>query len=138
MQKPAPAPKPVPGPEKPPKVRDSRNEAHIDQLWRQITELQKAVLKMEIGDMNPRLLASATLGANSNDRIEKPDNASTSNPDRTFSNGEKRESLQRANPGPEKPLQPRGGSNEAQIAQLWQQIGQLYKQIVALEVGDTR
>ena len=38
----------------------------------------------------------------------------------------------------ERPLQPRGGSNEAQIAQLWQQIGQLYKQIVALEVGDTR
>lgn len=137
IQKPVPAPKTVPGPEKPPKLRDSTSEAQIDQLWRQITELQKAILKLEIADMNPRLLASAAPAANDADRIEKPDTASTRNPDRASGNDQKRETPQKTIPGPEKPLQPRGGSNEAQIAQLWQQIGQLYKQVIALEVGDS-
>jgi hypothetical protein len=104
VQKPEAAPKTVAGPEKRPRSRDSTNEAQIDQLWRQITELQKAILKLEIAGMNPRLIASA---ANGNDL------------------------------GQQKPVQPRGGSNEAQIGQLWQQIGQLYKQIVTLEVRDT-
>ena len=135
-QKPAPAQKTVPGPEKPPRLRDSTNTAQIDQLWRQITELQKSILKLEIADMNPRLLASAAPAANGTDRTEKPDTASTRNPDRTSGNGPKLETPQKTILGPQKPLQPRGGSNEAQIGQLWQQISQLYKQIVALEVGD--
>jgi hypothetical protein len=138
VQKPVPTPKTVPGPEKPPKLRDSTNEAQIDQLWRQITELQKAILKLEIADMNPRLIASAAPAANGTDRTEKPDIAAAQNPDRTSGNAQKRETPQKTIPGPEKPLQPRGGSNEAQIGQLWQQIGQLYKQIVALEVGDAQ
>jgi hypothetical protein len=99
--------------------------------------LQKAILKLEIADMNPRLIASAAPAANGNGRTEKPDTASTRNPDRTSGNDQKRETPQKTIPGLEKPLPPRGGSNEAQIAQLWQQIGQLYKQIVALEVGDS-
>jgi hypothetical protein len=135
-QKPVPASKTVPGPEKPPKLRDSTNEAQIDQLWRQITELQKAILKLEIADTNPHLLASATPAANGNGRTERPDTASTKNSDRTSGNGPNRETPQKTIPGQEKPLEPRGGSNEAQIGQLWQQISQLYKQIVALEVGD--
>jgi hypothetical protein len=135
-QKPEPAPKPVVGPEKPLKTRDSTTEAQIDQLWRQITELQRAILKLEITDMNPRLLASAAPSANDTDRSEKVDNASTRNPDGSGS-GPNRETLQKPLPGPEKPLQPRGPSNEAQIGHLWQQIGHLYKQIVVLELRDT-
>jgi hypothetical protein len=136
-QKPEPTPKTVPGPERPPKFRDTTNEAQIDQLWRQITELQKAILKLEIADMNPRLFASVTLAANGNDRADGLDTASTRNSERPFRDSEKRDSLQNFLPTQQKPLQPRGGSNEAQIGRLWQQISQLYKQIVALEVGDT-
>jgi len=136
-QKPVPAQKTVPGPEKPPRLRDSTNEAQIDQLWRQIAELQKAILKLEIADMNPRLFASATLAANGNDRPERHDTASTRNSQRPSGDSEKRDSLQELIPPQQKPLQPRGGSTEAQIGQLWQQISQLYKQIVALEVADS-
>lgn len=137
VQKREPTPKTVPGPEKPPKFRDSTNETQIDQLWRQIAELQKAILKLEIADMNPRLFASVTLAANGNDRADGFDTASTRNSERPFRDGDRRDSLQNFFSTQQKPLQPRGGSNEAQIGRLWQQISQLYKQIVALEVGDT-
>jgi hypothetical protein len=132
-QQPNPEQKTVPGQEPPPRLRDSTTEAQIDQLWRQITELQKSILKLEIADTNPRLLASVAPAANGNGRTEKSDTP-TRNPDRTSSGGPNLERPQKPIPGSDHPLQPRGGSNEAQIGQLWQQIGQLYTQIVALEV----
>jgi hypothetical protein len=138
-RKPEPAQKTVLGPEKPPQLGESTNEARIDQLWRQITALQKAILKLEVADLNPRLFASATPAANGTDRTKRHDTASTRNSERPFGNGdEKRESPNESLPAQYRPLQPRGGSNAAQIGQLWQQISQLYKQIVALEVGDAR
>jgi hypothetical protein len=137
IQTPEPAQKTVPAQEPQPKLRDSTSEPQIDQLWRQIAELQKAILKLEIADMNPRLLASAATAANGADRTEKTDTASARNPDRTSGNGPNRETSQKTIRGQQRPLEPRGPSNEAQIGHLWQQIGQLYKQIVTLEVRDT-
>jgi hypothetical protein len=133
-----PVQKTVPGQEAPPKLRDSSNEAQIDQLWRQITELQKTILKLEITDTNPRLFATATLSRNDNDRIERSDNIPKGNSNRPSRDSPKGDPLQKSPPAPQKPLQPRGGSNEAEIGHLWQQIGKLYKQIVAMEVGDNR
>jgi hypothetical protein len=135
IQNPEPAQKTVPAQEPPPKLRDSMSEAQIDQLWRQITELQKTILKLEIADMNPRLLASAA--ANGTDRTEMTDTASARNPDRTSGNGPNRETPQKTIRRQQRPLEPQGPSNEVQISHLWQQIGQLYKQIVTLEVRDT-
>jgi hypothetical protein len=136
VQKPTPAQKTVPGPEKPQRPRDGSSAAQIDQMWRQITELQKAILKLEIAEMNPRLIAGAAPAANSSGRTEKPDITSTRNPERTSGSGPNREDPPRTIPGSENAQQPRGTSNEVQIGQLWQQIGQLYKRIVALELGD--
>jgi hypothetical protein len=137
VQKPESERKTVPGQEPLPKLRDSTAEFQIDQLWRQITELQKTILKLEIADTNPRLIAIAPPPANSNAGTERSDTASTRNSERRDGNGDRAEFPQKSVLGQQKPVPPRGGSNESQIGQLWQQIGQLYKQIVALEVGDT-
>lgn len=135
-QKPEQSQKTRPGQDRPSETRGGPNAVKIDQLWRQITEKQKEICRLEVAAARSGGLPGPKASTDGVGRIETLASNSPNLTEDPAGDGQKEEE-QQTRPAQDRPGETRGGFNDSRILKLWQEIGERHRQIVGFVVGDS-
>jgi hypothetical protein len=125
---------PIGGQVKPEDPQKGTHASRTEQLWREIGQLHKQVVDLEVADIKPR----ETSGETTTPSPRRPENSPQRKPEAAPGEPQKPDSPQTTRLGQDRPSASRGGINETKIDQLWRQIAEKQKEICRLEVADLR